>query len=257
MEDVITEAAGPSRFLEEDLNIFTTPSPPLPSPFLIFPYTQQPQPLKPSLLIVALSPSSIALFHRLRTASPAASPAASLLLPELSLSLPDHAAQILLLSPSALLAAIPFPVPGSRAHAVAKALLDGRICPDSVLILDSLESRNFRGKLSSDEAVAFKLDSTAERKRSGGEKLLPDLEYFPSGSVVDGLGAAILARCQVMNVRASLCVSWPQFDASVVSLIKGLLQRRVLQGFDFDLSDEDVFKFGRSKDRVLHSELYI
>ncbi|XP_022633930.1 peroxidase 11 isoform X3 [Vigna radiata var. radiata] len=240
MEDVITEAAGPSRFLEEDLNIFTTPSPPLPLPFLIFPYTQQPQPLKPSLLIVALSPSSVALFHRLRTVSPAA----SLLLPELSLSLPDHAAQILPLSPSALLAAIPFPVPASRAYAVAKALLDGRIRPDSVLILDSLESRNFRGKLSSDEAVAFKLDTAAERKRSGGEKLLPDLEYYPSGSVVDGLGAAILARCQVTNVRASLCVSWPQFDASVVSLIKGLLQRRVLQGFDFDLSDEDVFKFG-------------
>ncbi|WVZ13029.1 hypothetical protein V8G54_017559 [Vigna mungo] len=239
MEDVITEAAGPSRFLEEDLNIYTTPSPPLPSPFLIFPYTQQPQPLKPSLLIVALSPSSVALFHRLRTASPAA----SLLLPELSLSLPDHAAQIFPLSPSALLAAIPFPVPSSRAYAVAKTLLDGRIRPDSVLILDSLESRNFRGKLSSDEAVAFKLDTAAERKRSGGEKLLPDLEYYPSGSVVDGLGAAILARCQVMSVRASLCVSWPQFDASVVSLIKGLLQRRVLQGFDFDLSDEDVFKF--------------
>ena len=253
MEDVITEAAAPSRFLEEDLNIFTAPSSPLPSPFLIFPYTQQPQPLNPSLLIVALSPSSLALFHRLRTASPAA----SLILPELSLSHPDNAARILPLSPSVLLAALPFSVPAPRAYAVAKALLAGRIRPDSVLVLDSLAPPNFRGKPSPDEAVAFKLDTAAERKRSGEEKLLPDLEYYPSGSVVDGLGAAILARCQVMNVRASLCVSWPQFDASVVSLIKGLLHRRLLKGFDFDLSDEEVLKFGRRKGRVLLSELYI
>ncbi|CAJ1932126.1 unnamed protein product [Sphenostylis stenocarpa] len=253
MEDVITEAAPPSRFLEEDLNIFTPPSPPLPTPFLIFPHNQQSQPLNPSLLIVALSPSSLALFHSLRTVSPAA----SLLLPELPLSIPDHAANIFPLSPSALLAAIPFPVPAPRAHAVAKALLTGRIRPDSVLILDSFAPCNFRGKLSSDEAVAFKLENAAERKTSGREKLLADLEYYPSGSVVDGLGAAILARCQVMNVRASLCVSWPQFDASVVSLIKGLLQLGVLRGFNFDLNDGEVLKFGRIKDRVLHSELYI
>nr|KYP59736.1 hypothetical protein KK1_015177 [Cajanus cajan] len=181
MEDVMTEAAPPSRFLEEDLNIFTTPSPPLPKPFLIS------QPHTPSLLIVALPAPSLALFRRLRSSTPAA----SLLLPELPLSRPNHTADLFALSPSALLAA-----------------------------------------------------------------MLPGVPYYPSGSVVDGLGAAILARCQVLNVRASLCVSWPRFDASVVSLVKGLLQRGVLRGFEFDLGDEDL-KFGRSEDRVLHSELYI
>ncbi|TKY69465.1 fatty acid desaturase [Spatholobus suberectus] len=250
MEDVITEAAPPSRFLEEDLNIFTPPSPALPTPFLIFPHDHPQQPLKPSLLIVALSPPSLALFRSL----PAV---ASLILPELPLSLPDHAADILSLSPSALLAAVPFPVPAPRARAVARLLLGDRILPDAVLVLDSLDPRNYRGKLSADETVAFKLESSAERKRSEGQKMLGELEYYPSGSVVDGLGAAILARCQVMNVRASLCVSWPEFDASVVALIKGVLQRGVLRGFEFGSSGE-AFKFGRRrKDRVLHSELYI
>ncbi|RDY01093.1 Peroxidase 11, partial [Mucuna pruriens] len=228
MEDVITEAAPPSRFLEEDLNIFTPPSPPLPSPFLIFPHNQ-PLPLKPSLLIIALSPPSLALFHRLLDKTPLA----SLLLPELPLSLLDHTSDVFSLSPSALLAAVPFPVPAHRAHAVARLLLGDRIRPDSVLVFDSLQARNYRGKLSSDETVAFKLETSAERKRRDGEKLLGELAYYPSGSVVDGLGAAILARCQALNIRASLCVSWPQFDASVVSLIKGLLQRGVLRGFEF------------------------
>ncbi|XP_020224007.1 uncharacterized protein LOC109806070 [Cajanus cajan] len=246
MEDVMTEAAPPSRFLEEDLNIFTTPSPPLPKPFLIS------QPHTPSLLIVALPAPSLALFRRLRSSTPAA----SLLLPELPLSRPNHTADLFALSPSALLAAVPFPVPAHRAHALARALLSARMAPRSVLLLDSLQPPNFRGSLSSDETLAFKLETSAERKSADAEKMLPGVPYYPSGSVVDGLGAAILARCQVLNVRASLCVSWPRFDASVVSLVKGLLQRGVLRGFEFDLGDEDL-KFGRSEDRVLHSELYI
>ncbi|KAG5062938.1 hypothetical protein JHK85_004121 [Glycine max] len=232
MEDVITEAAPPSRFLEEDLNIFTPPSPPLPKPFLIFPHNKQT--LKPSLLIIALSPSSLALFNQTLTLT--LTPLASLILPELPLSLPDHNVSILPLSPDTLLAPVPFPVPSHRAHAVARALLSIR--PDSVLVLDSLDPTNFRGKLSSDDAVAFKLETSAEMKRAHDEKLLgEELDYYPSGSVVDGLGAAILARCQLMNIRASLCVSWPRFDKSVVALIKGLLGRRVLPGFEFVTMD--------------------
>lgn len=89
-----------------------------------------------------------------------------------------------------------------------------------------------------------------------GEKMLGGgLEYYPSGSVVDGLGAAILGRCQILNVRASLFLSWPQFDDSAVSLLKGGLRNGVLRGLD--LSDE-VFKVGRrSKDHASLSDLYI
>lgn len=87
--------------------------------------------------------------------------------------------------------------------------------------------------------------------------LLGEVEYYPSGSIVEGLAAAILARCQILKLRASLCVSWPQFDASAVLLVKDLLQHGALRGFDFGLSDDQALKFGRSKDSEFPSHLYI
>nr|VDC60459.1 unnamed protein product [Brassica rapa] len=36
MEDVLTENTPPSRFCQEDLNNFVSPSQPLPSPLIIF-----------------------------------------------------------------------------------------------------------------------------------------------------------------------------------------------------------------------------
>jgi len=251
MEDVITEAAPPSRLLEEDLNNFTPPSPSLPSPFLLFPHTQQ-QPLKPTLLIIAISSPSLSLFHNLLTPQTLTS---SLILPELPLSHPNNTVNIHSLSSTILLAAVQNPIPDNRAYAVAEILLNNQIRPDSVIILDSIQPMNHRGLLSSDEAVAFKLESFAERKKADEEKLLGGLEYYPSGSVVDGLGAAILGRCQILKIRASLCVTWPQFDSDVVLLLKDLL--RGLGEFEFVFSDDEVFKFGRSKDHVFQSHLYI
>jgi len=252
MEDVITEAAPPSRLLEEDLNNFTPSSPSLPSPFLLFPHTQQQQPLKPTLLIIAISSPSLSLFHNLLTPQTLTS---SLILPELPLSHPNNTINIHSLSSTILLAAVQNPIPHNRAYAVAEILLNNQIRPDSVIILDSIQPMNHRGLLSSDEAVAFKLESFAERKKADEEKLLSGLEYYPSGSVVDGLGAAILGRCQILKIRASLCVSWPQFDSDVVLLLKDLL--RGLGEFEFGFSDDEVFKFGRSKDHVFQSHLYI
>ncbi|KAJ0734893.1 hypothetical protein HanPI659440_Chr11g0425611 [Helianthus annuus] len=51
----------------------------------------------------------------------------------------------------------------------------------------------------------MKLETSKERK---GAPLLKSLSYFPSGSVVEGLGAALLGCCQMMNIKATLCVSW-------------------------------------------------
>jgi hypothetical protein len=253
MEDVITEAAPPSRLLEEDLNNFTQPSPPLPSPFLLFPHTTH-QPLKPNLLIIAISSPSLSLFHNFLTPQTLT---ASLILPELPLSHPNnHTLDIHSLSSNILIAAVRTPIPDTRAYSVADVLLsDDKIRPESVIILDSIQPMNHRGMLSSDEAVAFKLESSVERKKADGEKLLDGLEYYPSGSVVDGFGAAILGRCQILKIRAGLCVSWPQFDSSVVFLLKDLL--RGLGEFDFGLSGDEVLKFGRSKDHVFQSHLYI
>ncbi|CAL0315283.1 unnamed protein product [Lupinus luteus] len=255
MEDVITEAAPPSRFLDEDLNNFTLPSPFLPSPFFLFSHSHS-HSLKPTTLILSLS-----------LPFPSIPPIASLILPELPFSTaslrpspPSAAVTLHSLSPHTLFASVNSPISPDRAHAVARVLIGDRIVPDSVLILDSIRPRNYRGRLSSDEAVAFKLENLAERKRGKGEKMLEGLEYYPSGSVVDGLAAAVLARCQVLGIRAGLCVSWPQFDASVSSLLKGVLRNGALHGLDLDLifSDE-VLKSGkgRSKDHAFQSDLYI
>ncbi|XP_058772205.1 uncharacterized protein LOC131646054 [Vicia villosa] len=253
MEDVITEAAPPSRLLEEDLNNFTPPSKPLPSPFLLFPHTHQPlQPLKPNLLIIAISSPSLSLFQSILNSQTLT---ASLILPELPLSHPDNTIDIHSISSKILLAAVRTPISDTRAYAVAEVLLNNQIRPDSVIILDSIQPMNHRGLLSSDEAVAFKLESSAERKKAVEEKLLGGLQYYPSGSVVDGLAAAILGRCQILNLRASLCVSWPQFDSSVVLLLKDLI--RPLAEFDFGLNGDEALKFGRSRDHVFQSHLYI
>ncbi|XP_029129310.1 uncharacterized protein LOC114916524 [Cajanus cajan] len=172
-------------------NTFTPPSPPLATPFLIS------QPHTPSLFIVALSTPSLALFRRLHHSTPAA----SLLFPELPLSRPNHTVDLFALSPSALLAAVPFPVPAHRTHALTRALLSARMAPRSILVLDSLQPPNFRGSLSSDEMLAFKLKSSAKRKRAEVEKMLPGVPYYPFGSVVDGFGAVIFPPCQALNVR--------------------------------------------------------
>ncbi|KAI9075884.1 hypothetical protein K1719_042164 [Acacia pycnantha] len=90
--------------------------------------------------------------------------------------------------------------------------------PKRVVILDSIRSQNYHGRLSSDEAFAFKMETAAKSTIGVDEKFLKGLEYYPSGSVVDGLSAALLGRCQILKIRGVLCVSWPEFDAFVVSL---------------------------------------
>ncbi|KAH7839975.1 hypothetical protein Vadar_010819 [Vaccinium darrowii] len=140
-------------------------------------------------------------------------------------------------------------------HAVAKLLIGGLIIPEKVLVLDSVQSRNFRGKLSPDETIAFKLETLQQRKGlgdgCGDSSLLKGLDYFPSGSVVDGLSAALLGQCQMKRIKGSLCVSWPEFGVSVATFVKTLLLKNVLPELEngFDSNGEDVFGFGFGKVR--------
>jgi hypothetical protein len=155
-------------------------------------------------------------------------------------------------------------ISAERSNAVAKLLIGDQIIPKRVLIMDSVQSQNFRGKLAPDETYVFKLETSAERKGldgdvCGGSSLLKGLDYFPSGSVLDGLAAALLARCQMRKIRGTLCVSWPRYGVFVVAMVKSLLQRNVLPGFDLstigDANDKSS-RFTSIKNYPFDSDMY-
>ncbi|KAJ9709506.1 hypothetical protein PVL29_001132 [Vitis rotundifolia] len=266
MEDVLTEIPPPSRFFKEDLNNFTPPSPPLPSPFLLL--SSLDKPLRSSLLIIAISSPSLSVFHRVA----AKTLIGTLILPEIPLSgnsiepsLRDKSCNIYALNDvdnSVLLVSVQYAVSAERSHAIAKLLIGEQIIPERVLIMDSVQSRNFRGKLSPDETFAFKLETSSERKehsdRSSSSPLLKGLDYFPSGSMVDGLAAALLSRCQMRNIKGTLCVSWPEFGGSGVSLVKSII-KEVLPSLEYSVNsdgEDEYSKLDQIKDHPLDSELY-
>ncbi|KAM3753601.1 hypothetical protein ACB098_03G105600 [Castanea mollissima] len=234
MEDVLTEIPPPSRFFQEDLNNFAPPSPPLPSPFLVFSNPKPNEPLRPSLLIVAISSPSLYVFHQLSSKTLIG----SLILPEIPFSgnsiepsLGDKSCNIYTHNDahdSSIIISVQCSIAAERSNIVAKLLIGEQIIPGRVLILDSVQSQSFRGKLSPDETFAFKLETSSEREGLDDSSLLKGINYFPSGSVVDGLAAALLGRCQMRNIKGTLCVLWPEFGGAAVSLVKSLLQRNVL-----------------------------
>ncbi|KAA8529274.1 hypothetical protein F0562_033927 [Nyssa sinensis] len=269
MEDVITDIPPPSRFFLEDLNNFTLPSPALPSPFLLFSTPNVKKPLCPSLLIVAMSSPSLYFCHHVSSKTLIG----SLILPEIPFSgnsigpsLRDKSCNIYALNDAdnlILIVSVQYSISAERSHAVAKLLIGEQIIPERVLILDSVQSRNFRGRLSSDETYAFKLETSVERKGLddgfGDSSLLRGLDYFPSGSVIDGLGAALLGRCQMKMIKGTLCVSWPEFGGSVMSMVKSLLLKDVLPGLEYSIDgevEEEHSRFGPIKNHLLDSELY-
>ncbi|CAN0913235.1 hypothetical protein LINGRAHAP2_LOCUS27796 [Linum grandiflorum] len=262
MEDVITETPPPSRFFQEDLNNFAPASEPLPSPFLVVSNPKTEQPLRPALLIVAISSPSLYLFHNLTRKTLIG----SLILPEIPFSgnsiepaLNDKSCNIYALEDadnSTLLASVQCSVGAERSNIVAKLLVGDQIVPERVLILGSVQSQNFRGKLSPDETYAFKLETLEERK---GSSLLKGIDYFPSGSMVDGLAAALLARWQMKNVRGTLCVSWPDHGSAVITLVKSLLKNDVLQGFDLSSTagaEDRHSRINQIKHNPFDSDLY-
>ncbi|KAK3159712.1 hypothetical protein QOZ80_1BG0050130 [Eleusine coracana subsp. coracana] len=201
MEDVVTDAPPPSRFSPDDLDNFAAP-PPLPTPILVV--SPNPSTPAPRLLIVLISPTSLALLAHLPTPPPLH---ASLLLPELSLK--SHEPIRVYLHPSgALLAAVHSAVPAHRARAAAKALVS-KLKPEEVLVLDAVRSDAYRGSLAADEPVEGKLETRAARRQGGVGAARGVAALAPPGSVVDGLGAAVLAECEIRGKAASMVVTWP------------------------------------------------
>lgn len=261
MEDVLTEIPPPSRFFLEDLNNFSQPPTLLPSPFLLFTTPNSNKPLRPSLLVIALSSPSLHFFHHVSSKTLIG----ALILPEIPVSgnsiepsMKDKSCNIFALDhadKSIIIASMQYPVAADRSHAVAQLLIGEQIIPERLLILDSVQGRNFRGRLSADDAFALKLETSSER---GGSPLLQGLNYFPTGSVVDGLAAALLGRCQMKNIRGTLCVSWPDFGGPVSKLIKSLLLKDVVPGLEHSIDNnmDEGYRFGRSKDHHLDLDLY-
>ncbi|XP_039827638.1 uncharacterized protein LOC120689433, partial [Panicum virgatum] len=132
---------------------------------------------------------------------------ASLLLPDLPLQ--PHAPIRVYLHPSgALLAAAHGAVPAHRARPAAKALVS-KLQPAEVLVLDAVRSASYRGRLAADEPVEGKLETRAARARGGVGAARGVAALAPPGSVVDGLGAAVLAECEIRGKAASMVVTWP------------------------------------------------
>lgn len=69
--------------------------------------------------------------------------------------------------------------------------------------------------------------------------------------MIDGLAAAILARCQVAKIKGTLSVSWPDSGNSVVSLLKSLMKGLLP---DLDLSGSVGSDWARNA--YVDSELY-
>ncbi|KAG1335186.1 Fatty acid desaturase (Delta-4 desaturase) [Cocos nucifera] len=242
MEDVLTDISPPSRFFQEDLDNFATPSPPLPSPFLLLNPNPNPNLLRPSLLVIAISAPSISLLHRI----PNKSLIGTLILPEIPLSgnclapsARDRSCNIYAVdgpasSRPAVLVSVQYPVPAERSRAVAKSLL-GEIRAETVLILDSIRSQNYRETLAVDEALAFKLE-TSEQRRGGDPAVVRGVEHLPSGSVMDGLGAAILGECQMRRAKGTLLATWPDNGRPPVAP----LLRSLLQDLGFEVGGAEV-----------------
>uniref|UniRef100_A0A0E0BZ33 Uncharacterized protein n=1 Tax=Oryza meridionalis TaxID=40149 RepID=A0A0E0BZ33_9ORYZ len=206
MEDVVTDAPPPSRFSPDDLDNFAAP-PPQPTPILVV-SPANPSPAPRRLLILLISPTSLALLPHLPSPPPLH---ASLLLPELPLERSQPPIRVYLHAPSgALLAAAhgPAPVPAHRARAVARSLVSA-LQPEEVLVLDAVRSGAYRGRLAADEPVEGKLETRAARGRGGVGAARGVAALAPPGSVVDGLGAAVLAECEMRGKAASMVVTWP------------------------------------------------
>ncbi|XP_072999848.1 uncharacterized protein [Typha latifolia] len=257
MEDVLTETPPPSRFFQEDLDNFFTPSPPLPSPFLLLNPNLNPN-TNPSLLVIAISAPSLSLLHLI----PSKTLIGTLILPEIPLSgnslAPspgDKSCNLYAVDRSpapTVLAAVQFPVAAERSCAVARTLLGG-IHADRVVILDSIRSLNYRGKLAVDETLVFKLETS--KQRSSGDPVLKEVEYLPSGSVMDGLGAAILAECQMRKVKGTMLATWPENRGLPVTTIL----RSVFRDLGFDvrgIEGESGFSAGFKVSSHIDSVLY-
>eukprot|EP00250_Pteridium_aquilinum_P033979 c6792_g1_i1 orf=448-1365(-) len=134
---------------------------------------------------------------------------------------------------SVVMVAVQSPVAEERANSWARVVLEALV-PERVLMVAMVQREHFRGKLSADDEVVFRLETDALRtegsERAQGELSLKDsvreqgiVPYFPSGSLISGLPAAVLTRCQLLGLKARLLLSWPEAGSSATSFLASVL----------------------------------
>lgn len=132
---------------------------------------------------------------------------------------------------SVVMVAVHSAVTEERANSWARAVLEA-VAAERVIIVDMVQREHFRGKLSADDEVVFRLESDAMRVEGLGKTQgdlsmkdrLFDVPYFPSGSLVSGLPAAVLTRCQLAGLKARLLLSWPEAGISAPSFLASVLK---------------------------------
>ncbi|KAL2608672.1 hypothetical protein R1flu_027245 [Riccia fluitans] len=242
MRDPLVEDPPPSRFDPEELDIFA----PIPGAARTPPTIQwqssaaaflQTGKLHPEFLILALSRISTNLIWHL----PDKILLGSILLPGKSSVKKtgepgplDKIANIYTCGSCQLLiiVSVQYHVPEEGAYLWTKTLFQA-IQPERVLILGLTPIYHFRGKLSSDEPSYFLLE-TDHQKREGKadliyskmeemEDLKPVAPYYPSGSLVDGLAAALLTHSQLRGIRGRLLLTWPAEDYRLAQMLAATL----------------------------------
>ncbi|KAG0602217.1 hypothetical protein M758_11G168400 [Ceratodon purpureus] len=222
MPDPLTDLPPPSRFDPDDLNNFAaTPAEPS-APLIIWaPWARsvhQSGVLRPKLVLFSISGVGNHLLHQI----PNKRILGSIVLDEISMVnnkiepspfnrecymyAVDSQASIVFIC-------IQYALPPECANLWTKTVFQA-IQPDRVLIMDAISSLHFRGKLSADEPLLFRMETSASKKAKKDQAAV--VPYYPSGSLVDGVAAALITHCQLRALKAELLMSWPNTDTTVV-----------------------------------------
>jgi len=230
MPDPLTDIPPPSRFDPDDLNNFaSSPVDLCTKPLMLWaPWARnllQSGALEPRLLLLSLSNVGSHLLHHI----PNKRILGSIVLPEVSMvnnqiepSPHNKECYLFTVDPEAsvVLVLVQYTISPERASMWAKTLF-GVIRPDRVLMLGAISSHHFRGKISADEPLLFLLESSEQKKADKDQ--LAVAPYYPSGSLVDGVAAALITHCQIRGLKARLLMSWPDTDFSVVRQMSSAL----------------------------------
>ncbi|KAJ7562051.1 hypothetical protein O6H91_03G053200 [Diphasiastrum complanatum] len=230
MEDPLTDLPPPSRFDPQDLFAFSPSSTEhLPAPFLVWtPYAhrhlQQNGKIASHILLLGLCGIGRHLLHHLPNKTLLGSlilPGVSLANNHIGLSLQDRACYLYFVEgePSVVLAIVQYEVPAERSFSWVKALFQA-IESERVVVTAGLQTHHFRGRLSPDDPVLFQL--TTDAQRSEDKENQPIAPYFPSGSLVDGLAAALLTHCQLRGIKGRLLILWPDAESSFLPLLANI-----------------------------------